>query len=137
MNRLLRPLLPWLALALVGAAAAALRLAVIEPPAVAHLCTGGDGPAWCVGRHWAVLAFLDYGYGYAALAAALLALAWRSPFAAWLAAASGLAALVLYCAEAGAIALLVGALRLARAQAGRLPPGPQHRQRQRQVQPQP
>lgn len=137
MNRAIRLTLPWFTIALVAVAAAALRFGVIEPPAVAHLCTADGGPAWCAWRQWAVLGFLGYGYGYAALVASCVALAWRHPLAAWLAAALGMAALVLYCAEAGAFALLVGALRLLRAQADGLPPGTQHRQRQGEVQPQP
>ena len=137
MNRLLRRVLPWFTLALVALAAATLRYGVIEPPAVANLCTADGGPAWCAWRQWAVLGFLSYGYGYAALTAAFVALVARHPLAAWLAAALGAAALVLYCPEAGAFALLVGVLRLLRAQADGLPPGEQHRQRQGQVQPQP
>lgn len=137
MNRTLRLVLPWLTVALVAVAAAALRYGVIEPPAVGNLCTADGGPAWCAWRQWAVLGFLSYGYGYAALTAAFVALVARHPLAAWLAAALGVAALVLYCVEAGAFALLVGALRLLRAQADSLPPGKQHRQREGEVQPQP
>ncbi|MEI7035480.1 hypothetical protein [Fulvimonas yonginensis] len=137
MNRTLRRVLPWFTLALVALAATALRYGVIEPPAVAHLCGADGGPRWCLWRQWAVLGFLGYGYGYAALTAAFLALVTRHPLAAWLAAALGFAAMVLYCAEAGAFALLVGALRLLRAQAAALPPGEQHRQREGEVQAQP
>jgi hypothetical protein len=137
MNRTIRLTLPWFTIALVAVAAAVLRFGVIEPPAVAHLCTADGGPAWCAWRQWAVLGFLGYGYGYAALAASVVALVWRHPLAAWLAAALGMAALVLYCFEAGAFALLIGALRLLRGQADSLPPGGQHRQRQGEVQPQP
>ncbi|MCX7514549.1 hypothetical protein [Frateuria sp. STR12] len=137
MSRSLRLVLPWFTIALVALAAAALRFGAIEPPAVAHQCTADGGPAWCAWRHWAVLGFLSYGYGYAALTAAFIALVARHPLAAWLAAALGIAALVLYCFEAGAFALLVGALRLLRAQADGLPPGDQHRQPEGQVQAQP
>jgi hypothetical protein len=137
MTRTLRLALPWFTLALVALAASALRYGVIEPPAVAHLCTAGGGPGWCAWREWAVLGFLGYTYGYAALTAAFVALFWRHPLAAWLAAALGVAALVLYCVEAGAFALLVGALRLLRVQADGLPPRREHRDGQREVQPQP
>ena len=136
MNRALRLTLPWLTLALVGLAAAVLRYGVIEPPTVADLCGASGGPRWCAWRQWAVVAFLGYGYGYAALTAVFIALVLRHPLAAWLAAALGAAALVLYCFEAGAFALLVGALRLARAQAG-VPPVEHHGQREGEVQPQP
>jgi hypothetical protein len=137
MNRILRLTLPWFTLALVALAAAALRYGAIEPPAVAHLCGADGGPGWCAWRQWAVLGFLSYGYGYAALTAAFLALFVRHPLVAWLAAALGFAALVLYCFEAGAFALLVGVLRLLRAQADGSAPGNQHRQPDGEVQPQP
>ena len=84
-----------------------------------------------------MLGFLSSSYGYAALVASFVALFWRHPLAAWLAAALGVAALVLYCFEAGAFALLVGALRLLRAQADGLPPRRQHRHGEGEVQPQP
>jgi hypothetical protein len=137
MNRTFRLILPWLTLALIALAAAALRFDVIEPPAMATLCSAEGGPRWCAWRQWAVLGFLSYTYGYAALTAAFIALVARHPLAAWLAAALGVAALVLYCFEAGAFALLVGALRLLRAQVDCLPPAQQHRQREGEVQPQP
>lgn len=137
MNRTLRLVLPWFTLALVALAAAVLRYGVIELPAVANLCSAQGGPRWCAWREWAVLAFLGYGYGYAALTATFIALVSRHPLAAWLAAALGFAALVLYCFEAGAFALLAGALCLLRAQVRGLPPGEQHRQREGEVQPQP
>ena len=137
MSRTLRLVLPWFTLALVALAAAAVRYGAIEPPAVANLCTANGGPTWCAWREWAVLGFLSYAYGYAALTAAFIALFWRHPLAAWLAAALGAAALVLYCVEAGALALLVGALRLARVQADRLPPRSQYRNGESKVQTQP
>lgn len=136
MNRSLRLTLPWLTIALVGLAAAVLRYGLIEPPSMADLCSATGGPRWCAWRQWAVVAFLGYGYGYAALTAAFIALVLRHPLAAWLAAALGAAALVLYCFEAGAFALLVGALRLARSQAG-WPAGEHYRQREGEIQPQP
>ena len=137
MSRAARLLLPWLLIALVALAASALRFGLIEPPAVADLCSADGGPRWCAWRQWAVLAFLSYGYGYAALTAAFIALISGHRLAAWLAAALGMAALVLYCFEAGAFALLVGALRLLRAQAAALAPGQQYRQREGEVEPQP
>lgn len=136
MNRTLRLTLPWLTIALIGLAAAVLRYGLIEPAQMADLCGADGGPRWCAWRQWAVVAFLGYGYGYAALTAAFLALVLRHPLAAWLAAALGAAALVLYCFEAGAFALLVGVLRLARAQAGR-PSAEQDWQGERQVEAQP
>ena len=132
-----RPLLPWLAIAAVALGAAAARYLLIEPSDVAHLCDADASSGGCLWRQWLVLGFLGYGYGYAALVATALALLWKHPFAAWLAAALGIGALVLYCFEAGALALLVGSLRLLRAQATRLPPRREHRRGEHQVQPQP
>ena len=139
-DRLARPLAlagPWLLIALVGLAAAALRALLIEPSAIAHVCDAAASPGWCSWRQAAVNGFLNYGYGYAALAAALLALLCKHPLAAWLAAALGLAALQLYCVDAGAFALLVGSLRLIRWQATRLEPALQHRRGEREIQSQP
>lgn len=117
-----RLLLPWLLLLIVGALAAYVRFGVIEPSEMIHLCDGSaSNPAWCQWRQLAVLGFLSYGYGWAALAAALLALLWKRPAAAWFAAAVGLFALVMYCFEGGAFALLVGCLRLVRLQVSARP----------------
>lgn len=128
---------PWLLIALVGLAAAALRALLIEPSTIAHICDAAASPGWCSWRQAAVAGFLNYGYGYAALAAALLGLLWKHPLAAWLAAALGLAALQLYCVDAGAFALLVGSLRLIRWQAAHLEPALPHRRGEREIQPQP
>lgn len=137
MNASTRTILSWLALGLFGAGAATLRYGLIEPAAIGHLCDGAaTAPAWCQGRQLLVLGFLGYGYGWAALALALLALVWKHPASAWLAAAAGLLALQLYCYEAGAFALLVGCLRLLRLQAGATP-ADEDGNGQRQVQPQP
>jgi hypothetical protein len=115
---LLKLSLPWVLLALAAALAIAVRYAFIEPPAFAHLCEGGSNdPSWCGLRQAIVLGFISYGYGYAALATAALALLWKQPFVAWLSAALGFFALLLYCYEAGALALLIGSLRLLRWQA--------------------
>jgi hypothetical protein len=116
-----RHALPWLLLMIVGALAVVLRYELIEPAAVVQLCESGHGPAWCGLRQWLVLGFLGNVYGIAALAAAALALAWRHAWIAWLAAAIGAFALELYCFEAGALALLIGCLRLLRIQAQLLP----------------
>jgi hypothetical protein len=132
-----RVALPWVALALVALGAAALRYGLIEPSEMGQLCAASDAPRWCAWRQALVLGFLAYAYGYAALAATALALLWKHPFAAWLAAALGAFALQLYCVEAGAFALLLGSLRLLRWQADRLPPRGEHRHGERQVQAQP
>ena len=132
--------MPWLLLVLVGVMAAALRYGLIERSVMGQLCGGANSPLWCTGRQWLVLGFLHDVYGIAALIAAAAALLRRNAWLAWLAAALGMFALELYCVEAGALALLVGCLRLLRWQASlprNAPPAQQHRRGQQQVQPQP
>lgn len=135
-NRALRTLLPWLALAAIGGAATWLRYGLIESSHLAQLCGEAASPWWCSWRQWLVLGFLHNAYGAAALLTALFAMLWRRPAAAWLAAALGLFALVLYCFQSGAIALLIGSLRLLRLQT-QAPPGIQDRPRERDIQRQP
>lgn len=130
--RRLRPALPWLLLALVALAAVAVRYGLIEASVLGHRCEAAPGTPLCAVRQALVLDFLGYGYGYAALAASALALLWRRLPVAWLAAALGVLALLLYCVEAGAFALLVGCLRLLRCQAAA-----QHGNGQGEVQAQP
>jgi hypothetical protein len=112
----LRAALPWAIIVLVAAAAAWLRYGFIEPSDMAHACDGAAGPWWCGTRTLVVQGFLSYGYGYAAVLMALVALFWRNTAAAVLAASLGVIALQLYCYEGGALALLIGALRLVRVQ---------------------
>lgn len=133
----IRRAVPWLLVIVAGVLAAWLRYDLVQPPVLAHRCEAGNGPALCVLRQFAVEGFLSYGFGWAALAAALLALCWPRVPAAWLAAALGAFALVMYCPDGGALALLVGSLRLLRLQAGSPPGIGEHRQRDRQAQPQP
>lgn len=102
----------WLAILLVGAGATWLRFGLIEQPALADLCTRAAPPWWCALRQMLVLGFLHGVYGGVALAALALALLRRSLVPAALAAALGAFALVLYCPESGAFALLAGCLRL-------------------------
>jgi hypothetical protein len=112
----LRAALPWAVIVLVAIGAAWLRYGFIEPSDMAHACDGTDGPWWCGTRTLIVQGFLSYGYGYAAVLMALVALFWRNTVAAVLAATLGVIALQLYCYEGGALALLIGALRLVRVQ---------------------
>lgn len=128
---------PWLGLLLVALAIAWLRYGVIEPGAMAQQCPAGHGPWWCPWRQALVLGFLHNVYGIAALVATVLTLLSKRPWLAWLAAALGIVALQLYCFESGALAALVGCLRLLRLQANALPPGGPHRHRQQQVHAQP
>ena len=112
----LRAALAWAVIVVVALGAVLLRYTFIEPSDMAHACDGGTGPWWCGTRSLIVQGFLSYGYGYAAVLAALVSLFWRSTFAAVLAAALGVIALQLYCYEGGALGLLIGTLRLVRIQ---------------------
>lgn len=112
-----RQLLPWLLLLLVGALAGWLRYGLIEPISMLQTCAGPGQPAWCHARRWLVIGFLHDVYGTAALLATAASLLSQRRWLAWLAAALGAFALQLYDYEAGALALLVGSLRLLRLQA--------------------
>lgn len=114
--RTLRNLLPWCGLILTGLGAAWLRYGLIEQPALADLCAPTTAPAWCPLRQALVLGFLHEVYGVAALVASALALWRRSIALAALAAILGGFALVLYNVEPGALALLLGCLRLVQLQ---------------------
>ncbi|RDI98604.1 hypothetical protein DVT68_08750 [Dyella solisilvae] len=144
MKRTLTLVLPWLLALAVGAAAMALRYGLVESPDVARACETSHALA-CQLRHLTVLGFITgniFGwpigiFGWIALAATVLALVWQKLPLAWLATATGLFAVVLYCFVPGALALLVGSLRLVRLQAGGAAPGDQHRPTERQVYAQP
>jgi len=116
MKSIFRTALPWAVIVGVALAASIVRYGFVEPPHLAHACEVQTGPWWCATRDLVVQGFLSYGYGYAAVLAALLAVFWRSTFAAVLAVCLGAVALQLYCYEGGALALLVGTLRLVRVQ---------------------
>lgn len=132
-----RRVLPWLLLLAMGLGAAMLRFGLIESSAMGQFCSS-HSPWWCNVRFALVLGFLHNVYGVAALIAAAAALVSTRRAMAWLAAALGLFAVQLYCVEAGALALLIGSLRLLRLQADAVrTPVEQHRQRQQQVQSQP
>ncbi|WP_051944050.1 MULTISPECIES: hypothetical protein [Luteibacter] len=118
MKSSLRAALPWAVIIIVAFAATVLRYGFIEPADAAHACDGAGGPWWCGTRNLIVQGFLTYAYGYAAVLMALVALFWRSTVSAVLAASLGVIALQLYCYEGGAVALLIGSLRLVRAQFG-------------------
>jgi len=144
MKRTLTLILPWLLLIALGVVPVMLRYGLVESPDVARACETGKTLA-CDLRHITVEGFItgNFGgvrigiYGWIALAATALAL-WRNRvFTAWLAAATGLVAVVLYCFEPGALALLVGCLRLVRAQTDAAAPGDQHRAGQHEIHAQP
>jgi hypothetical protein len=144
MKRTLTLILPWLLLIALGAVPLLLRYGLVESPEVSRVCETGRTLA-CELRHVTVTGFITGNigglrigvYGWLALAATVLAL-WRaSVFTAWLAAATGLFAVVLYCFEPGALALLIGCLRLVRAQAGGATPGQQRGPAEHQIHAQP
>lgn len=110
MSRLFR----WIAVAAAFALAAAIRYAVIEPEAIAHLCESHDAPWWCVVRAGAVAVFATHAPGIAALAAGVVATFSRRSSWALAAACLGAAGLALYAAGTGAIGFLLGVLVLAR-----------------------
>jgi hypothetical protein len=119
MKSSLRIALPWAIIVAVALVAGLLRYGFIEPSDLGHACDAKDGPWWCAPRNVIVQGFLSYGYGYAAVLAALVAVFWRNTFSAVLAASLGVVALQLYCYEGGALALLIGSLRLVRVQYSR------------------
>jgi hypothetical protein len=125
-RRCLSLALPWFLLIAVGLLSAWLRYRFIEPPALAHRCDDGNGPDWCGVRNAIVIGFNTYGYGIAAIIATVLALIGKKAWLGWLAAALGMFALILYCYHAGAVALLIGSLRLIRLQANGTMATPSH-----------
>lgn len=138
MTRRWRAALPWLLLLSVGVGTLALRFELIESSAIGELCSGHLAPWWCEWRAWLVFGFLHQIYGVLAVLVALGAMISRRLALAWLAAALGLFALQLYCVEPGALAFLLGCLRLLRLQVdARAAPTEQHRQGEQQVQAQP
>ncbi|TAL88352.1 MAG: hypothetical protein EPN69_14625 [Rhodanobacter sp.] len=129
--------LPWLLLLMVGLGATALRFGLIESSAIGPFCSSHD-PWWCSVRTALVLGFLHNVYGVAALLGAVLALVSRRLALAWLAAALGFFAIQLYGVETGALAVLIGSLRLLRLQAEACAaPVEPYRQGQQRVQSQP
>jgi hypothetical protein len=144
MKRTLTLVLPWLLLIALGSVPLLLRYGLVESPEVARVCETGKTLA-CDLRHVTVMGFITGNigglrigiYGWVALAATVLAL-WRPRAStAWLAAATGLFAVVLYCFEPGALALLVGCLRLVRVQAGGAAPRDQRGATQQEIHAQP
>ncbi|HET6552156.1 MAG TPA: hypothetical protein VFG49_01345 [Dyella sp.] len=140
MKRTLALILPWLLLLVIAALPLLLRYGLVESAELARVCDAGKTLA-CEVRHITVLGFITGNigglrigvFGWVALAAMLLALWHVRVFTAWLAAATGLFAVVLYCFEPGALALLVGCLRLVRAQANGVDPADQHGATQREI----
>jgi hypothetical protein len=70
-----------------------------NPAALRSCVRASQAPAWCNVRQAGARFSGHDVYGIAALIAAALALFWKHPWLAWLAAALGAFALVLYCFE--------------------------------------
>lgn len=138
-RRFIPTALPWLFIVVIGLMAAWLRYGFIEPPALGHVCEDGTPPWWCGAREALVIGFNTYGYGIAALIVMVLSFVWKKTWLAALAAMLGVFALILYCYDAGAVALLIGCLRLLRLQVSRTmaTPGDPHRHRDREIQTEP
>jgi hypothetical protein len=97
-----------------AALAAVLRYLVIEPEDFAHLCSAAAAPWWCAPRAAAITAFSSGALAVAAVGAGVIAIVTRRRGAGGTAACLGVAGLVLYAVEAGAVAFLLGLLALAR-----------------------
>ena len=108
------PLLALACAATAAAAATAVRVWLLEVPAIGWRCAETGAPGWCglyAGFGWLIR---GQALGLAAAAFAVFALFGSSRWAVAAAAAAGAAALVLYNAELGAAALLLAALRAVR-----------------------
>ncbi len=119
-----RLIAPWLAAALVCVAAILVRQFLIQPPHIGHTCDAATlslpapGPWWCSARAAFIMTYAWGGLNGACWVLTLAALAFRREAIAALALAVGLFAIVMYSYEAGAVAITIGALVLARAQVG-------------------
>ncbi len=95
--------------------ATVVRTRLIEPDAVARLCTAASaGPAWCAIRQALVMGFVHNAYGWLSVGAALLAAVtgWRG--LAWAGLLAGVFGGVLYRFDPAGAGLLLAALVLAR-----------------------
>lgn len=101
-----------MALAVV-AAALAVRFLVIEGQ-MAQACITAQPPSWCAARNSLVRFFRAEGFGYAALAAGILAHLFGGRPMAVVALIVGAAGLVLYNTGLASVAVLLGLLRLVR-----------------------
>ena len=115
--------IPWLFAAVVCALAILARQYLIQPPEIAHRCDTTTlslitpGPWWCGVRAAIIMSYAWGGLFYAAIALSLAALWLRRAWVGFVTLAVGLVAIVWYSYEPGAVAITVGTLVLARAQA--------------------
>jgi hypothetical protein len=103
------------------AAGAAVRYGLIEPASLGWACQVADPPFWCPPRRILIMALQWGALGGVALAVALLALLGAGRRTALIAAGLGAAALFLYGAGAGSVAVLLSLLRALRLPAAALP----------------
>ena len=93
---------------LVGGGTFAFRVLAIVPRATVGICAAGNAPGWCVPRGW-VLSGQYYGaFGWAALAAGVLAFVWGQRIIAGLAIGLGIAAVVNYNGTQGIVGAALG-----------------------------
>lgn len=96
------------------AVAAALRIWLIEVPAIGWRCNVADPPTWCFAFQGLGIFLRAQIFGAVCLILAIVAFFADSRTLAVAAVAAGAAALVLYNAEFGAAAVLLGAVRAVR-----------------------
>lgn len=107
--------LPWILIAATFGLCAWSRFTLVEPAELGFFCDSGGHSIECQVR-WIVIQVFSHGLGYVALFLGLLALLTRSGFAGFMATLAGAAGLVLYNWDHSAVAFLLGAMTLARAQ---------------------
>ena len=121
----MRPVLksaPWIVAASLCLLAILIRNDLIQPAEVAHRCElpllsfSKALPWWCNVRAGAIMTYAWGGLLKASLGLCLLVLVWRRAWLATITLSVGLVAIVFYTYEAGALAITIGALVLARRQ---------------------
>ena len=120
-----RRLAPWLAAATLCLLAILIRQFLIQPAAIGQRCESATltlfapGPWWCSVRAAVIMTYAWGGLNAAAWFLSIAALIVRREIVGLLALAVGLVAIVWYSYEAGAVAIVIGTLALARAQVRR------------------
>jgi hypothetical protein len=113
MKNLWRSPMLWIGIPVSAAAWAmawGLRETIIDPSAAALACSSAEPPPWCPLRTAILVGQLDQLWGLAALAVGIFALLRGPRWAAVLAPALGLVAIVNYNVEMGVLALIFGLL---------------------------
>jgi hypothetical protein len=99
---------------LVIALAAIFRYLVVEPRAMGFACSETPQPWWCAPREIVIQAHLKNVWGWVAAISGLVALLLRQRWAAPIAIIAGLAGIVLYDTSLASLGFLLGLLRLLR-----------------------